>query len=45
EKSKGALSVGHDADFVIHDLDTLEQWIADFGQTDPIHVYCSGQRV
>lgn len=41
--SKGALSIGYDADFVIHGLNTLEQWIADFGQTAPIHVYCSGQ--
>lgn len=45
EGSKGALSVGHDADFIIHDLNSLEQWIADFGQTDPLQVYCSGKRV
>jgi imidazolonepropionase len=43
EPSKGALSPGHDADFVIHDLNTLEQWIADFGQTDPLHVFCAGE--
>ena len=42
ENSKGALAVGYDADFVIHRLRTLEQWIADFGQTAPREVYCQG---
>jgi len=42
EKSKGALSRGFDADFVIHGHSTLEQWIADFGQTAPLGVYCRG---
>lgn len=45
EARKGALAVGYDADFVIHELNTLEQWIADFGQTDPSAVYCAGVKV
>ncbi len=42
EYAKGALSKGFDADFVVHGLNSLEQWIADFGQTAPLHVYCKG---
>ncbi len=41
-ESKGALSLGYDADFVIHKLNSIEQWIADFGQTKPKKVYCRG---
>lgn len=40
---KGALAIGFDADFVIHKLHTIEQWIADFGQTPPREVYCKGK--
>ena len=45
EQSKGALSPGFDADFLIHGLTSLEQWIADFGQTDPLSVHCAGVKV
>ncbi|RZA24806.1 MAG: imidazolonepropionase [Proteobacteria bacterium] len=43
ESRKGALAVGYDADFVIHRLRSIEQWIADFGQTHPSAVYCAGK--
>ncbi len=44
-KAKGALAPGYDADFIIHKLTTVEQWIADFGQTQPHQVYCAGTLV
>lgn len=40
---KGALAPGFDADFVIHKHQTLEQWIADFGQSSPLQVFCGGR--
>jgi imidazolonepropionase len=43
EAYKGALARGYDADFIIHQLLSVEQWIADFGQTQPRAVYCRGQ--
>lgn len=43
ESSKGALAKGYDADFVIHRLNSVEQWIADFGQSSPLKVYCRGK--
>lgn len=43
ESSKGTLAKGYDADFVIHKLNSVEQWIADFGQTSPLQVYCQGK--
>ncbi len=42
EAHKGALAVGYDADFVLHKLHSVEQWIADFGQTKPTKVFCRG---
>ena len=45
ENSKGSLARGFDADFVIHKHNSLEQWIADMGQTKPASVFISAKRV
>ncbi len=45
EKSKGALIPGYDADIVIHGLATLDQWIANFGQTQPKEIVVGGLRL
>ncbi len=43
EDRKGALEVGFDADFVWHRHQTLAQWIADCGQTQPAKVFIAGK--
>lgn len=43
EKSKGALAPSYDADFVVHSVNSVEQWVADFGQSLPEAVYCGGR--
>lgn len=42
EERKGALALGYDADLVIHSCQTLEQWVADLGQTKPKKVLLGG---
>ncbi|SME94438.1 imidazolonepropionase [Pseudobacteriovorax antillogorgiicola] len=39
---KGALAPGYDGDFIIHPLQSKEQWIADFGRHKPSHVFLNG---
>ena len=43
--SKGHLSVGAEGDFLIHELDSKEKWIADFGRHKPISVFIAGKKV
>ncbi len=45
ERRKGALAVDYDADVLIHSCQTLEQWIADLGQTRPREVLIDGRLV
>lgn len=41
---KGALTQGYDADFLVYDLPTLDEWLADFGRTLPRQVWVAGHR-
>lgn len=45
EHQKGALAVGHDADLVVWNHQTLEDWIADGGQSSPAEVFVAGGAV
>lgn len=38
-KSKGAIAPGFDADFLIYDSMSFDQWFENFGQRRPDHVY------
>jgi imidazolonepropionase len=42
EGSKGSLHIGYDADFIIHEVGSLNEWFADFGQTSPREVWIQG---
>lgn len=42
EAHKGALSIGHDADFSIFDLPNVDEWIAAAGKLDPWSVVIRG---
>jgi imidazolonepropionase len=43
EAQKGALAPGHDADLVIYELKSAEEWLADFGQLKPQRVMIKGE--
>lgn len=45
EETKGALMPGYDADVVVHGVNSVEQWIAHFGQTKPKEVVIGGMRL
>ncbi|MDQ3234602.1 MAG: imidazolonepropionase [Pseudobdellovibrionaceae bacterium] len=45
EDKKGALVAGYDADVVVHGVNSVEQWIAHFGQTKPKEVVIGGMRL
>jgi len=45
EQHKGALIPGYDADIIIHGLTSMDQWIANFGQTKPKEVVIGGSRL
>ncbi len=42
--SKGALAQGFDADFSVHTMSDIEEWLADMGQTAPREVWLSGKK-
>lgn len=44
ETQKGALAVGHDADFLVSPLANMQEWIADLGRTPPREVWTRGVR-
>jgi imidazolonepropionase-like amidohydrolase len=44
EGRKGALAEGHDADFLVYDLASVDEWLADFGRTLPREVWVSGRK-
>lgn len=44
-QSKGALAKGYDADLLLHDIESLEEWIADMGRTPPKEVWVKGKCV
>ncbi|WP_141731763.1 imidazolonepropionase [Oligoflexus tunisiensis] len=45
EEHKGAFMPGYDADVVVHGVNSVEQWIAHFGQTKPKEVVIGGMRL
>lgn len=45
ETHKGSLMPGYDADVVVHGVNTVDQWIAHFGQTRPKEVVIQGKRI
>lgn len=45
EHRKGALVPGFDADILVHRLETVDQWIANFGQAQPKEVMIGGLRL
>ena len=45
ENRKGSLAKGYDGDFLIHELESKEQWIADFGRHLPSQVFVRGQKI
>jgi imidazolonepropionase len=44
ESQKGCLNPGYDADFVIQDCQTKDQWLANLGQKKPRAVYIAGKK-
>ena len=42
---KGALAIGYDADFMLHDFPSKEHWLSSFGQEKPKLVYIAGKHV
>lgn len=44
EDRKGALVEGHDADFLVYDLASVDEWLADFGRTPPREVWVKGRK-
>ena len=42
---KGALHVGYDADLIIHQMTSYEDWLADLGRHVPQQVWIKGQRI
>lgn len=45
ETKKGALAMGYDADFMIHDFRSKEHWLSNFGQEKPKLVYIAGKKL
>lgn len=45
DEKKGALTQGYDADVIIHKLSSVDEWIADLGQTHPRAVFINGKVV
>ncbi len=41
--SKGAIKEGYDADFVLYEMEDVDEWIADFGRRTPQQVWCRGE--
>ncbi len=41
---KGALAPGFDADFAVYDMNSIEEWLANMGQTAPKGVWLQGQQ-
>lgn len=42
---KGALHAGFDADFIVHQMASHEEWLADLGRRVPQQVWIKGQRI
>jgi imidazolonepropionase-like amidohydrolase len=42
---KGALHAGFDADFIVHQMESHESWLADLGRHVPQQVWIKGQRI
>lgn len=42
---KGALAVGHDADIVVYDYRSIEEWLAGLGQMMPRQVFMAGRTI
>lgn len=40
---KGSLAVGADGDFLLHPAGSVEEWLADMGQTPPSQVWINGE--
>lgn len=45
DSQKGALCSGFDADFLITPFESIDLWLADFGQTKPTSVWIKGKKV
>jgi imidazolonepropionase len=45
ESTKGALTIGRDADILIMPLSNAEEFVADLGRTKPRAVYARGQLI